>query len=160
MKLNIQNYKDAMSQMATGVTIVTSSNNNQHFGMTVSSFTSVSLHPPMVSICVDKRVSILQVIEDSKSFAVNILSDEQEELGQRFANPSLDMNQRFEVGDWHSSALGNNILSDALGSVDCRVHSQHDIGDHIIFVGAVQNARAQNDGSPIIYYHRQWRRLS
>ena len=145
--------------MATGVTIVTSHNEVQHFGMTVSSFTSVSLEPPIVSICVDKRVAILNIIQDAKTFAVNILSDEQVELGKRFANPQFDMNERFEMGSWTTSSLGNEILSDALGFMDCTLHQTFDIGDHVIFIGEVKNAGAQDKASPAIYYHREWRRL-
>lgn len=159
MIVDIQNYKNAMSQMATGVTIVTSYNSAQHFGMTVSSFTSVSLDPPMVSICIDKRVAILNIIQGAKTFAVNILSDEQVELGKRFSNPHINMNERFEMGNWKTSSLGNEILNDALGFMDCKLHQTFDIGDHVIFIGEVQNAGAQDKASPAIYYHREWRRL-
>jgi len=154
----IQDFKDAMTQMATGVTIVTTFCDDTNFGMTVSSFTSVSLHPPLVSICIDKRVTICPVIEKSKTFAVNILSHNQIELGKIFSTPSFNMNQRFQNGTWHRTKTQSPILEDSLAYLDCTLHSSHDIGDHFIFIGEVKSCTSQN-GIPAIYYERQWHSL-
>ncbi len=156
---NLQNFKDAMSQMATGVTIVTSFFEDTSFGMTVSSFTSVSLNPPLVSICIDKRVAICSIIEISSQFAVNILSYEQTKLGQIFSTPQFDMTQRFQNGTWTKTSTASPVLQDSLAWLDCRLHSTHDIGDHFIFIGEVQSCSAQKKGMPALYYQRQWHAL-
>ena len=157
---DLQGFKDAMSQMATGVTIVSSFFEDTNFGMTVSSFTSVSLHPPLVSICIDKRVVICSIIQNAKRFAVNILSHEQTELGQVFSTPNIDMTQRFQNGTWTKLSTASPVLQDSLAWIDCSLYAAHDIGDHLIFIGEVQSCHAQKKGTPAIYYQRQWHILS
>jgi flavin reductase (DIM6/NTAB) family NADH-FMN oxidoreductase RutF len=153
---DLQVFKDAMSQMATGVTIVTSFFENTNFGMTVSSFTSVSLNPPLVSICVDKRVTICSIIQNTKKFAVNILSHEQTKLGQIFSTPHIDMTQRFQNGTWTRKSNMSPVLKDSLAWIDCNLHSSHNIGDHLIFIGEVLSCHARKKGNPALYYQRHW----
>ncbi|MDA0712904.1 MAG: flavin reductase family protein [bacterium] len=154
-----QSFKDAMTQMATGVTIVTCMHEGTAYGMTVSSFTSVSIEPPLVSICIDKRVTIGSIIEKSARFSVNILSAKQENLGKIFSTPSMDMNQRFTNGTWNSDQTLSPVLDNCLAWMDCNLHSTFEVGDHYIFIGEVKSSFSKTNGRPVIYFQRQWQNL-
>lgn len=154
-----KDFKDAMTQMATGVTIVTCKHEKTAYGMTVSSFTSVSIEPPLVSICIDKRVTIGSIIEKSNCFSVNILAATQENLGKIFSTPKLDMNQRFANGSWNSAKTMSPVLDNCLAWMDCSLHSTFEVGDHYIFIGEVKSAFSEIAGQPVIYFQRNWRNL-
>src|SRR3989338_10069002 len=91
----VEAYKEVMSHWPSGVTIVTSNFENQSYGMTVSAFTSVSLHPAMISVCIDKKAQMCELLQKSKRFAMNILDHTQVDLAKSFANHKLDMPERF-----------------------------------------------------------------
>ena len=141
-----QAYKEVMSHWPSGVAVVTSVLDSKRYGMTVSSFTSVSLHPPMVSICIDKRAQMCAVLQKTRKFAVNILDNTPVELAQIFSNHDLDMSERFEKANFEN----------CLGFLDCDVHSFHDTGDHVIYVGQILEAHTLEQRDPLIYYKRGW----
>jgi flavin reductase (DIM6/NTAB) family NADH-FMN oxidoreductase RutF len=157
--VDVQAFKSAMSQMATGVTLVTAFHDNTPFGMTASSFTSVSDNPPKVSVCIAERVATATAILKSNHFAVNILGYDQMELGKFFADPSLDMHTRFAKTQWAQGQTKSPVLPDALGWFDCVLAHAFDAGDHYIFVGEVLTSGSQEKETPAIYYHRKWRQI-
>ncbi len=159
MAIDPQSFRAAMAQWASGVTVVTSVHKGQRVGITASSFSSVSLEPPRVLICVAKRLYTHQILLESKIFAVNILTAEQKEWGMRFAGLLPEDGDRFVDIETSSAETGAPLLPGVLGWVDCRLVSVHDEGDHSIFVGEVVAAGAADEGNPILYYHRQWRKL-
>jgi len=163
MPIDADTYKNVMSQFASGVTIVTVQHEGQQHGLTASSFTSLSLDPPLVLICVGKGLYSHQLIEQSQAFAVNILGTEQQEWGMRFANPRVE--DRYAGIDWTTAQTGSPILPGCLAWVDCKLHQVHDGGDHTIFIGEVVAGSAPpageaNGSAPLLYYNRAWRSLA
>lgn len=147
-----------MSRFASGVAVVTARRGHERFGLTASSFVSVSLHPPLVLVCVAKALQANTVIEESGAFAVNILGVHQLEVGLRFAGLRPELIDRFEGLDWTSGVTGAPLLKDSIASLDCRLHASHPGGDHTIFVGAVLHAVISKDETPLLYHRRLWHR--
>lgn len=156
LTVSVQDYKDAMSRLATGVTIVTAHGEDHPYGITVSAFTSVSIDPPMVLVCIDNRGSIRNVIQKSGHFAVHILGEDQQTLGMRFASPQLNMVQRFEGISHKQDGFYSPVIPDALASLDCHVHSAHEAGDHTVFFGTVMHCHLGNPKKPLVYHQRHW----
>ncbi|MEI6805630.1 MAG: flavin reductase family protein [Myxococcaceae bacterium] len=149
-------YKEVMSHWPSGVAIVTSVLGSKRYGMTISSFTSVSLHPAMVSICVDKRAQMCGLLQKSKKFSVNILDNTQVELALAFANHDIEMHERFQKAEFNNSETQSPVLNPCLAWLDCELHSFHDTGDHVIYVGQVLKAKTVEQKDPVIYYKRGW----
>ena len=147
-----------MSQFASGVTVVTTAFDGRTYGLTVSSFTSVSLSPPLVLVCIDKRVQPHDMIENAGVFAVNILCADQVELGMRFAGMTPGISDRFEGLEYAAATTGSPILRDTLGWVDCAVWKKYDGGDHSIFVGEVLQSSTSANVPPLLYHNREWRK--
>jgi flavin reductase (DIM6/NTAB) family NADH-FMN oxidoreductase RutF len=143
-------FRQVMGHFASGVTVVTSEHSGQLYGMTVSSFASLSLRPPLVLICVDKLVTCHDVIAESGRFAVNILEKHQEHLSRRFATPDID---KFVGVAFRTGQLSLPLLEGALATMECRVYEQVPGGDHTIFIGEVVDADV-GEGSPLLYYRR------
>ena len=157
--MDTQMFKDVLSYFATGVTIVTTRNGDKHHGLTVSSFCSVSLDPPLVLVCISKSASSHDIIANSKIFAINILSAEQEALSRRFADPDLQSYERFEGIPFSLGHTGAAILPDILGYLDCEVYAAYEGGDHTIFVGRVVDCATGSASRPLVYYRRGYRHL-
>lgn len=141
-------FRQAMSRFATGVTVVTSAFEEQLAGLTVSSFASLSLHPPLVLVCVGEQASSCRVISKAGQFAVNILSEGQEHLSRLFA--SVDV-EKFVPDTYIISERGLPLLKGVLATVECHVVNTFLGGDHLIFVGEVM-AVAVHKGKPLLYY--------
>jgi len=154
-----QTFRSTLSHWASGVTVVTTTHQEQRVGITASSLTSLSLEPPQILICVAKKLYTHQVIEQSRIFAVNILRLEQLEWGMRFAGMVPEQADRFAGIEVQKAVTGAPIFPAALAWLDCALHTAHDSGDHTIFVGDVMAAYAATEGSPLLYYHRSWRQL-
>jgi flavin reductase (DIM6/NTAB) family NADH-FMN oxidoreductase RutF len=160
MAIDPQDFRTTMSQWASGVTIVTSISNGTRVGITASSLSSVSLEPPRILICVAKRLFTHQVILDSKVFAVNILSADQQEWGMRFAGMLSEDGDRFFDIETFTAETGSPLLPGVLGWLDCELSDVYDQGDHSILVGHVLAANASEAHTPVLYYHREWRVLA
>jgi flavin reductase (DIM6/NTAB) family NADH-FMN oxidoreductase RutF len=153
-------YKDVLSHFASGVTVVTTSADGVPHGLTVSAFSSVSVHPPRVLICLGNDTDSKPLIERAGAFAVHILGREHAGLGPRFAKLLADADDPFTGIEYRSESTGSPILSECLAWLDCRVESTLTVGDHTILVGAVEAAgRGAVDGEPVLYYRRAWRVL-
>lgn len=131
-------FRQVMGQFATGVTVVTTATSEGLSGLTVNSFTSVSLDPPLVLICVDLHSHTLSFIRESGTFAVNILTNQQEALSRCFATPSQERYEYFCRAPYHAAATGAPILDGVLAFVDTRVVAEYPGGDHAIFLGQVE----------------------
>lgn len=163
MSIDSTTFKGIMARFASGVTIVTVQYEGQRHGLTASSFCSLSLDPPLVLVCVGKHAYSHDLIASSKAFAVNILSEAQQEWGVRFANPRIT--NRFAGIAHRKASTGSPILSDCLAWVDCTLHQAYDAGDHTIFIGRVvagdMLAEEQLiEMSPLLYYNRNWQTLA
>ena len=150
-------YRKACAQFVTGITVVTVLDSNDHpHGMTVNSFSSVSLDPPLVLVSIDLRNSILGHFLATPSFAINILAEGQESLSQRFSSVS---ERRFEGVEWHTSALGNPLLDAVLAHLECSVARSFEAGDHIILIGQVEHA-SYSEGKPLVYFDSGYQSLN
>ncbi|HUY33496.1 MAG TPA: flavin reductase family protein [Pirellulales bacterium] len=137
-----------MGQFATGVTIITTRRGDEVCGMTANAVASLSLEPPLVLVAVDKRAQMHGYLSESRTFAMNILSDQQEALSQRFAARGPK-----ETGDLAltTAVSGAPILADALAYVDCKLVEILPGGDHDIFIGEIV-AGDVRQGKPLVYY--------
>lgn len=158
--INIDTFKQAMSQFAAGVTVITTIHQKTPIGITVTSFSSLSLDPPLISVNLSKKLFTHQVILENGVFAVNILKSSQLELGMRFAGMIPGIEDRFAGLAVKTAVTGCPLLSDALAWVDCRTWATYDGGDHTIFVGEIVDVHAANSGSPLVYSNRQWQQVS
>jgi len=159
LAITVDQYKRTLAHWATGVTVLSTLSGAEDVGITASSFTSLSLNPPQVLMSVSKRLYTHNALRESGIFAVSFLRDEQAEWGKRFAGMVPEIEDRFEGIAIHRAETGCAILSDALAWVDCKVTHVYDGDDHSIFIGEVLAAGSSDEGSPLIYYHRNWRRL-
>jgi len=150
-------FRQACSRFATGVTIasVLDSSGTPH-GLTVNSFSSVSLEPPLVLICLGHAVTMIDAFRSARYFGLSVLADSQRELSERFARKGHD---RFNGAAWHSGETGVPLLDNVLAEIECAVHHRFTAGDHDIFVGEMLAARV-SDGEPLIYYASRYRRLA
>jgi flavin reductase ActVB len=149
-------FRSVLGRFPSGVTVVTTkAPDGSDSGMTVSAFSSVSLQPPLVLICIEKSASAYQALTNSSGFVVNILSAGQEQIARRFAIVDID---RFEGIGYSRSQNGFAVLDDVMGVIECNTCTQHDAGDHTIIVGEVEAARA-GTGSPLLYYRGGYAQL-
>jgi flavin reductase (DIM6/NTAB) family NADH-FMN oxidoreductase RutF len=131
-------FRQVMGHFTTGVTVATTNNQGKPSGLTVSSFSSLSLNPPLVLICVDRASHTLPLFRGSKIFAVNFLTAKQVHLSRCFAMPSEDRFEYFCHASYHVAATGAPILDEVLAFVDTRLVAEYPGGDHVIFVGEVE----------------------
>ncbi len=158
MTINPTDFKQAMAQFATGVTIVTTTHQGQPIGITASSFSSLSAEPPLVMVSLSKRLFTHQVIADTGTFAVNVLAAHHRERGMIFAGMRPEVEDRFAGIAVDTAVTGCAIFPDALAWLDCTVWAMYDGGDHTIFVGEVQDVWAADSDMPLLYHNRLWRR--
>lgn len=157
MATHPQAFKDTLAQWSSGVTVVTTAWHDTWYGITVSSFASVSLEPPLISVCVAKKLFTHGVIAESSIFAVNILNREQVEWAKRFAGFYPEIKDRFADINCLTAVTGCPVFPDAMGWLDCRVYRAYDGGDHTIIVGeVVANGHNERSHPPLVYYNRQW----
>jgi flavin reductase (DIM6/NTAB) family NADH-FMN oxidoreductase RutF len=160
MAVDAQLFKETLAHWASGVTVVTTLYESKPVGITASSFSSLSLDPPQVLTCVNKRLFTHGAIESSGVFAVNMLSEAQLEWGKRFAGMIPEIEDRFAGIDTHAAATGCPVFSEALAWVDCRVVHVYDGGDHSVFIGEVEAAGSLEESRPLLYYYRNWRTMA
>lgn len=141
-----------MRNYPTGVTIVTTVHNNEYYGLTVNSFTSLSLDPPLVLVAIDRRLASHEAIDKSNVYAVNILSDDLKELAVRFATAPRE--DRFKGLKIRTAKTGSPIIDGSIAYLDCRVTAKYPGGDHTIFIGEVVDTQVMNNKLPLIYYNR------
>jgi flavin reductase (DIM6/NTAB) family NADH-FMN oxidoreductase RutF len=156
MPIDKQEFRRVLGNFAAGVTIVTTvDENGKPYGLTATAFTAVSLEPPLVLVCVDKRSESHPHFHTSQVFAVNFLARGQEELSRRFAVSGGDKFTDVAMRHGRTSAP---VLPDALGHVECRIVDVLEGGDHTIFIGEVDAADA-HAAEPLVYFRGAYREL-
>ena len=148
--------RDALGCFATGITIVTTMAAEGPVGLTANSFTSLSLDPPLLLVCVAKGASSAPALRDAEHFAVNILQIGQQPVSSRFARRR---EERFAPDDWAPGEWGAPVFHDSLSSFECSQHAVHDGGDHFILVGKVEKATFEPRRDPLLYFRGKYRRL-
>jgi flavin reductase (DIM6/NTAB) family NADH-FMN oxidoreductase RutF len=131
-------FRHVMGHFATGVTVVTTNNKGEMGGLTVNAFCSVSLNPPLVLVCIDQHSGALLQLRASGVFAVNMLTEQQEELSRCFATQNKERFEYFCHASHYTVATGAPVLADVLAFVDARVVAEYPGGDHSIFLGQVE----------------------
>lgn len=146
----------AMRNWATGVTIVSSIHNGVQHGMTVSSFTSVSIDPAMLLVSLQEGSRTHQLVRDSGIFAVTILEQGQAAISDRFAGRHTERLDRFRSLQTFTLVTGAPLLRGGLVSFDCQVCESLDIGKHTMFIGRVLATQKGDGDQPLIYFDRQY----
>lgn len=154
MTLDPEQLRHAMRAWTTGVTVVTASFNGIQYGMTVNSFTSISLDPPLVSLALKKLTHTHDLVEKSSEFAVTILSSKQKELSDIFAGKHPEIQDRFEHVPTETLAIQAPLIKHGLAYFNCRVVNSISVGENTLFVAEVIAARRQDDGDPLVYHNR------
>ncbi|MET1025794.1 MAG: flavin reductase family protein [Dongiaceae bacterium] len=150
MPIDQREFREALGRFATGITVVTTrATSGELLGLTVNSFNSVSLEPPLVLFSLDKSTLSLRAFEEAGGFAINVLSDTQMDVSRGFAQT---LGNKWDGVDFESWETGSPILSDCLANFDCRTHAIHDGGDHRIFIGEVLRFNADTEGNPLLYF--------
>jgi flavin reductase (DIM6/NTAB) family NADH-FMN oxidoreductase RutF len=142
-------FRQLLGRFATGVTILTvATPEGRPLGMTANSLASLSLHPPLVSVCVDREADMHEAVLRVREFVVNVLASHQEALARRFADEHED---RFEGIGYHLSPDGLVLLDGALAHIECERFAEYPGGDHTIVLGRVTGGTTA-DGRPLLYY--------
>ncbi|MEC8211765.1 MAG: flavin reductase family protein [Bacteroidota bacterium] len=148
--MNPTDFRKICGKFATGVTVLTTTANGEAHGITVNSFTSVSVDPPLILFCIDKKARFNQPLKAEKSLAINILSEKQQEISSRFANPSLTNEERFS-GLQLLTNYAYPVFDENMGVLISQLHQTHDGGDHWIYIAKVIKGQSF-DGNPLLYY--------
>jgi len=149
-------FRAALSRFAAGVTVVTVRDDDDgDHGMTVSAFSSLSLEPPLVLVCIDANATLLPHLHTAGAFGISVLGAAQRELSRRFADQTID---RFDGVAFTRGASGAALLDGAVAHLECQRVAVHPGGDHVIIVGEVRSARAFT-GEPLVYFHRGYGRF-
>jgi flavin reductase (DIM6/NTAB) family NADH-FMN oxidoreductase RutF len=149
-------YRRTCAMFATGITVITTVDENGHpHGMTVNSFSSVSLYPPLVLICVDLKNALLGHFMTSAWFAVNVLREGQEDVSRRFSSST---ERRFEGLEFERGQAGVPLLNGVLARMQCSLTSSFEVGDHAVLVGEVR-AAWHGEGQPLVYFNSGYRKI-
>jgi flavin reductase (DIM6/NTAB) family NADH-FMN oxidoreductase RutF len=161
MYAHCDDFKRSAAMFASGVTVITSRMQDRVHGITASAFSSVSLDPPRVLVCVSRNSKLHDMVLSSGCFGVSILADDQEQLGSYFASPGRDPVASFvEIDVPHIvQHTGTPILRGSAAFFDCTLAEAYDGGDHSILLGAVQASGADELKRPLLYFQRGYRRL-
>ncbi len=159
----------AMRQWVTGVTVVSSALDEYRHGMTVNSFTSISLDPALLLVSLARSTRTHTLVEGSGMFGVTILNERQAAISDRFAGRIPDAEDRFEGLSVFTLVTGAPFLSEGLAFFDCEVRGSYPVGDHTIFVGQVVALKTAPvmagvqepapEMNPLVYYNRTYYRL-
>lgn len=167
--LTATDFRHALGQFATGITVITTprtpgqgqaQGSAQAYGMTANSFTSVSLDPFLTLVCVDQRSHLLPLIKQKRFFGVNVLRDHQQAVSVYFAQAEQTPEAEAKLGiHYRWTQAGIPLLEDTLAQIVCRVVSSYIAGDHTIFLGEVQSAELF-PGEPLLFFRSQYRQLA
>jgi flavin reductase (DIM6/NTAB) family NADH-FMN oxidoreductase RutF len=150
-----KNFRAALSHYPTGVAVVTAlGENNARIGLTVNSFISLSLHPPLILWGVGRRAPSAAAFAVGKRFVVNLLAAHQEDVAQRFAKSAPD---KFSGIAYEDGVDGVPILADTLGWLEARVDTMQPAGDHMLVIGEVDHFAHRQDGEPLVYHRSRYK---
>ena len=160
MGLNSSDFRKAMGAFATGVTIITVDLEGEVHGMTANAFTSVSLDPMLVLVCVDHSTRTHAHLHAKKRFGINVLCEDQRAISEYYARPERT-HERAEVeagARFERTRHGTPILHGALAYLECRLQSAEDAGDHTIFIAEVEDV-VVGDGDPLLFFRGKYRKV-
>jgi flavin reductase (DIM6/NTAB) family NADH-FMN oxidoreductase RutF len=154
-------YRDAVGMFATGITVVTARAGGFGHGMTANSFTSVSLDPLLVLVCVERDAVMRKAIDEVGAFAVSVLAGDQEDLARYFSDPGRPMGMaQFVPLAWRPAPVtGAPLLDGALAWLECEVERAVDGGDHLVYLAGVLAVERGAGAAPLLYFGGDYRRL-
>lgn len=157
MTIDTRLFRNALGWFTTGVAVVTARLEGQDpIGVTINSFSSVSLDPPLVLWCLDKKSDTLGIFNLTRHFTINILREHHQEISGRLAGKGKHGLEGIEVTTGQS---GTPALADALAHFECEIEARHDAGDHIILVGRVLHFDQAQEGRPLLYHRGSYAKL-
>ena len=159
MTLDPEQLRRAMRAWTTGVTIVTASYQGERYGMTVNSFTSISLEPPLISVSLRKLTHTHELVEKSGEFALTILSANQGDISDRFAGKVPDITDRFEGVETEKLIIDAPLIKGGTAYFNCRVVNTIPIGENTLFFAEVIAARGAGEDEPLVYHNRVFWKL-
>lgn len=159
MTLDSETLRSAMRAWTSGVTVVTATHAGQRYGMTVNSFTSLSLEPPLIAVTLRKLTHTHELVEKSGEFAITVLAADQGHLSDRFAGKIPEVTDRFEGVEMDSLLLDAPLLKGGVAYFNCRVVDAIPVGENTLFVAEVIAARGEGEGDPLVYHNRVFWKL-
>jgi flavin reductase (DIM6/NTAB) family NADH-FMN oxidoreductase RutF len=159
MSVTQADFRRAMGCFATGVTVITVDQEGEVHGMTANAFSSVSLDPLLVLVCVDHRARTHGHLHAKKRFGINVLAENQRAISEYYARSS-ESHQHAEQAGAHFDRTrhGTPVLHGALAYLECRLHSAQDAGDHTIFIAEVEDL-VMREGDPLLYFRGNYRKV-
>lgn len=159
--LTAKQFRQAMGQFATGVTVITVEREpGEVFGMTANSFTSVSLNPMLILVCVDERAKILPFLHRKKHFGLSVLKQHQQAVSEYFAQSVQHREAEERLAIQYRLTTNNvPVLEDAAVQLSCTVVAEHVAGDHTIFVAKVEDAEIAG-GEPLLFFRGEYRHIT
>jgi flavin reductase (DIM6/NTAB) family NADH-FMN oxidoreductase RutF len=159
MTLDPEQLRHAMRAWTTGVAVVTALHDGQQYGMTVNSFTSISLEPPLISVALRQLTHTHDLVVNSNEFSVTILSSYQKELSDRFAGKT-QIHDRFDGVSTETLVIPAPLLKGGMAFFNCRVVNALPVGENTLFVAEVIAARGEGEGIPLVYHNRVYWNIS
>ncbi len=159
MTLDPEQLRHAMRSWTTGVAVVTAQHDGQRYGMTVNSFTSISLDPPLVSVALKNLTRTYDLVTKSNQFSVTILASHQRELSDRFAGRSPHIHDRFDGVELETLFIPAPLIKGGIAYFNCRVKDAFLVGENTLFVAEVIAARGEGEGDVLAYHNRGYWRL-
>ena len=157
MSIDQTTFRRVLGHFATGITVVTGlTENKTPVGLTVNAFTSLSLSPPLVLFCLDKRTASIDAFDKGNGFALNMLNKDQRDLSVIFSTKVEDRFAKAEHTFWDT---GVPILTGCLANLECKIEAVHDGGDHLIIVGLVGRLHQSDNGSPLLYFNGDYAQI-
>ncbi len=160
MTIDAEQLRAAMRAWTSGVTVVTAKHKDEIHGMTVSSFTSVSLEPPLIIISLQDGTRTRELVYHAQAFGVTILAADQQAISDRFAGRNVEPDRRFDGVEIETLVTGAPLIKGGLAYFDCLVRQSVDVGPNTLFVGEVVAVRGDGEGDPLVYRDRRYRKLA
>ena len=159
MTLDPEQLRHAMRAWTTGVAIVTAAHAGQRYGMTVNSFTSISLEPPLISVTLRQLTHTHELVEKSGEFAITILAAHQGSLSDRFAGKIPDITDRFEGVETGRLLIDAPLIKGGMAYFNCRVVNTIPVGENTLFIAEVIAVQGEGEGDPLVYHNRVFWKL-
>jgi len=159
MTLDPEQLRHAMRAWTTGVAVVTAQHDGHRYGMTVNSFTSISLDPPLIAVALKHLTHTHELVEKSGEFAITVLASHQKELSDRFAGKFPEIHDRFDGVLTEKLLIDPPLIQEGIASFNCRVVKAIPVGENTLFVAEVIAARGEGEGNPLVYHNRVYWKL-
>jgi len=152
-----EEFKEAVGKFPTGVTVISTVDDNKLWGFTANSFVSVSLKPSLISFCLNIESGSFQAFNQAENFAISILASDQADISKHFAHKGIDKfsNIKHEV----SNSSGVPLVTGAVCFIECKKYKQFECGDHMIFVGEVIKTKIDQTKFPLVYFAKSYKEI-